>query len=224
MIKTGFEVVASGGGAVAGVVAALYRRFDQQQPAGAGIRLQRPGRVFGQSRPGGGFGPSPAGGAMPRDMTGGAGGLFGGDAGLSRLFTGSFATQAAWLLPAALLLLVFGLWLTRRTPRTDLVRAGLLLWGGWVLVTALVFSYMNGIIHQYYTVALAPGIAAVLAIGGREVWQQRHTWLGRTILAVTTAGTAVWAQTILGWSPEFLPWLRWVVLVVGEARQVRRTR
>jgi uncharacterized membrane protein len=87
-------------------------------------------------------------------MTGGAGGLFGGDAGLSRLFTGSFATQAGWLLPAALLLLVVGLWLTRRAPRTDLVWAGLLLWGGWVLVTALVFSYMNGIIHQYYTVAL----------------------------------------------------------------------
>ena len=162
------------------------------------------GRIFGQGRPGGGFGP----------------GLFGGDAGLSRLFTGSFATQAAWLLPAALLVLVVGLWLTRRAPRTDLVRAGLLLWGGWVLVTALVLSYMNGIIHQYYTVALAPGIAAVLAIGGREVWQQRHTWLGRIVLAIATAGTVVWAQTMLGWSPEFLPWLRWVVLVVGVVAAV----
>ncbi|MGH3671130.1 MAG: glycosyl transferase, partial [Pseudonocardiaceae bacterium] len=51
-------------------------------------------------------------------------------------------------------------------------------------------------------------------------WQQRHTWLGRTILAVTTAGTAVRAQTMLGWSPEFLPWLRWVVLVVGVVAAV----
>jgi 4-amino-4-deoxy-L-arabinose transferase-like glycosyltransferase len=178
------------------------------------------GRIFGQGHPGGGFLPSPAHADMPRGMTGGAGGLFGGDAGLSRLFTGSFATQAGWLLPAALLLLVVGLWLTRRAPRTDLVRAGLLLWGGWVLVTALVFSYMNGIIHQYYTVALAPGIAAVVAIGGRAVWQQRHTWLGRVVLAVTTAGTAAWAQTMLGWSPEFLPWLRWVVLVIGVVAAV----
>jgi 4-amino-4-deoxy-L-arabinose transferase-like glycosyltransferase len=172
-------------------------------------------RIFGQGHPDSGARPFPAGGAMPRPMTGGAGGLFGGHTGLSRLFTGSFATQAAWLLPAALLLLVVGLWLTRRAPRTDLVRAGLLLWGGWVLGTALVLSYMNGIIHQYYTVTLAPGIAAVLAIGGREVWQQRHTWLSRIVLAIATAGTVVWAQTMLSWSPEFLPWLRWVVLVVG---------
>ena len=172
-------------------------------------------RIFGQGRPGGGTRPLPAGGDLHRGLPGGAGGLFGGHTGLSRLFTGSFGTQAAWLLPAALLLLVVGLWLTRRAGRTDLVRAGLLLGGGWVLVTALVFSYMTGIIHQYYTVALAPGIAAVLAIGGREVWQQRNTWAGRTILAVATAGTALWAQTMLGWSPEFLPWLRWVVLVAG---------
>ncbi|MDQ2879780.1 MAG: glycosyltransferase family 39 protein [Actinomycetota bacterium] len=172
-------------------------------------------RIFGQGRPGGEAGPLPAGGDLRRGLPGGAGGLFGGHTGLTRLFTGSFGTQAAWLLPAALLLLVVGLWLTRRAPRTDLTRAGLLLGGGWVLVTALVFSYMSGIIHQYYTVALAPGIAAILAIGGREIWQRRRTWPGRTILAVATAGTAVWAQTMLGWSPEFLPWLRWVVLVMG---------
>ena len=53
--------------------------------------------------------------------------------------------------------LVAGLWFTRRAPRTDRTRAALLLWGGWLVVTALVFSYMSGIIHPYYTVALAPG-------------------------------------------------------------------
>src|SRR2546429_1288374 len=45
---------------------------------------------------------------------------------------------------------------------TDRTRAAALLWGGWVLVTGLVFSYMNGIIHPYYMVALAPGIAALV--------------------------------------------------------------
>ncbi|MGH3674070.1 MAG: ArnT family glycosyltransferase [Pseudonocardiaceae bacterium] len=169
------------------------------------------GRILGQGHSGGGFRLYPAGGDMP----GGVGGPFGGGTGLTRLFTGSFGTQSAWLLPATLLLLIIGLWLTRRAPRTDLVRAGLLMWGGWVFVTALVFSYMNGIIHQYYTVALAPGIAAVLALGGSQVWQLRQTWLGRIIFAIATAGTAVWAWTMLGWSPGFLPWLRWVVLIIG---------
>ncbi len=36
--------------------------------------------------------------------------------------------------------------------------------GGWSL-TAVVFSYMSGIIHPYYTVALAPAIAALAGIG-----------------------------------------------------------
>src|SRR2546429_10009123 len=54
---------------------------------------------------------------------------------------------------------------------TDRTRAAALLWGGWVLVTGLVFSYMNGIIHPYYMVALAPGIAALVGIGAMALWQ-----------------------------------------------------
>jgi 4-amino-4-deoxy-L-arabinose transferase-like glycosyltransferase len=119
------------------------------------------GRIFGQGRSGGG----PGAGDLPQGMVRGMGGMFGGDPGLTRLFTGSFGTQIAWLSPAALLLLVVGYWLTRRAPRTDLARAGLLLWGGWVT-------------------ALAPGIGAVLAIGGREIWRVRDAWLGRIILTV----------------------------------------
>lgn len=190
------------------------------------------GRIFGQGDfgdgggsggprgeigafPGGAVGGFPRGGPVPGGR--GGGNMFGGDPGVIRLFTGSFGTQIAWILPAALLLLAVGLWLTRRAPRTDLVRAGLLLWGGWMLVTALVFSYMSGIIHQYYTVALAPGIAGVIGIGAREVWRIRDIGLGRITFAATTAVTALLAWTMLGWSPEFLPWLRWVVLVVGLA-------
>ena len=61
-----------------------------------------------------------------------------------------------------------------RRPRTDRNRAAALLWGGWLLVTAAVFSFMAGIIHPYYTVALAPaigaltGIGAVTAVAGRR--------------------------------------------------------
>src|SRR6185436_4923025 len=49
----------------------------------------------------------------------------------------------------------------------------LLLWGGWLVVTGAVFSLMAGIFHAYYTVALAPAIAALVAIGGRLLCGRR---------------------------------------------------
>lgn len=50
---------------------------------------------------------------------------------------------------------------------------------------------------------------------GREAWRARSTWTGRGALAAAAAVTAVWAWVLLGRTPEFLPWLRWVVLGVG---------
>ena len=52
------------------------------------------------------------------------------------------------MLPAALVLLGVLLWRTRRAPRTDALRAATVLWGGWLLVTAGVFSLMAGIFHD----------------------------------------------------------------------------
>src|SRR6202034_2673218 len=98
-----------------------------------------------------------------------------------------------WLLPAALIALAALLWLSRRSPRTDRTRAAALLWGGWLVVTGVVFSYMSGIIHPYYTVALAPAIAALAGIGAVVLWRIRHTWAARTLLASGVAGTAVWS-------------------------------
>jgi hypothetical protein len=51
------------------------------------------------------------------------------------------------LLPAAVICLAGGLAITRRDPRTDPTRAALILWGGWLVVTAMVFSFMNGIVR-----------------------------------------------------------------------------
>jgi 4-amino-4-deoxy-L-arabinose transferase-like glycosyltransferase len=150
---------------------------------------------------------------------GGAGhfGGFGGPAGLSRLFSPAVASQVSWLLPAALALLAIGLWLSRRAPRTDRTRAALLLWGGWLLVTGVVFSLMAGIFHPYYTVALAPPVAAVIGIGGRELLARRTGWPARAALAVLLAGTGGWSWVLLDRAPSWHPVLRWAVLALTAA-------
>ncbi|MFI2713658.1 ArnT family glycosyltransferase [Micromonospora sp. NPDC018662] len=104
---------------------------------------------------------------------GGGGGPFSGQAGLLRMFDTEVGGQISWLLPAALILLVAGLWLAGRAARTDRRRAGLLLWGGWLLVTGLIFSFMSGIFHAYYTVALAPAVGALVGIGVTQLWRAR---------------------------------------------------
>ena len=145
---------------------------------------------------------------------GGGGAGSWGETGLFRLFNSEFGTQASWLIPAALILLVAVLGFTARAARTDLTRAAVLLWGGWLVVTGLVFSFMQGIIHPYYTVALAPAIGAVIGIGAVTVWTLRGEDAARAVLAVAAGATAIWAFVLLG-RADWQPWLRWVVLVGG---------
>jgi hypothetical protein len=159
------------------------------------------GRIFGSSGgPGGG---------------GGAGSNFSGSTGVLRLFNDLMGGQASWLLPAALVALAAGLWTRRHAPRTDRTRAALILWGSWLLVTAVVFSFGQGVIHTYYTVALAPAIAALVAIGGAIWWPRRATLPARLLAAATLAGSATWACVLLGRSPSWHPWLTPVIATTG---------
>ncbi len=165
------------------------------------------GRIFGGEGNGGGSGGGPGGGS---GNTG-----FGGSTGITRMFNESFGGQISWLLPAALIVLVAGLWITRRAPRTDRTRAALLLWGGWLVVNGLVFSFMSGTVHAYYAVAMAPGLAGTLAVGGVVLWRRRGELGPRLALAAALAATTAWSVVLLRRTPEFLPWLRWVVAVAG---------
>ena len=153
---------------------------------------------------------------------GGAGGMgasgsldFGGVSGIFRMFNNAFGTEISWLLPAALIIIAAGLYLRRGKPRTDLMRAGILLWGGWLMIHVLIFSFMKGTIHPYYAIALAPGLAALIGIGLPMMWQRfgatKLTWLWPVSLAVST----VWIWILLGDTPTFLPWLRWVIVTGG---------
>jgi 4-amino-4-deoxy-L-arabinose transferase-like glycosyltransferase len=150
---------------------------------------------------------------------GGGGGAGGtgrwGTTGITRLFGSDMGSQIAWLLPAALLLGLAVLWLTRRLPRSDGQRAQVLLWGSWLVVTGVTLSLGKGIIHPYYTVALAPAIAALVGIGAVMLWRERERLVARVMLAVTLAVTASWSFRLLDRSPTWHPWLRDVVLVVG---------
>ncbi|MFI6996558.1 ArnT family glycosyltransferase [Nocardia sp. NPDC050175] len=157
------------------------------------------GRVLGGSGNGGGGG--------------GGGTAFGGSTGITRLFGASMGTEISWLLPAALIGLAAGLWFTRRSPRVGRGRAALLLWGGWLFVTGIVFSFMQGTIHPYYTVALAPAIAALVGITVVEMWRGKQSMLTRLVLGVMSVTTGVWNFVLLDRTPDWYPALRWIVLI-----------
>jgi 4-amino-4-deoxy-L-arabinose transferase-like glycosyltransferase len=158
------------------------------------------GRIFGQ---GGG---------------GGGGASFSGTPGILRLFNSEMGGQVAWLLPLSIVGLGAGLIDRARAARTDLPRAGFLLWGLWLAVHAVVFSFMSGTIHSYYTVVMAPAIGALVGGGVVAMWRarERHPWVG-VALGLAFAGSAGVAMLLLDRTPSFAPGLGIAVLAVSAA-------
>ena len=176
------RLVHRAGQPVARRLAALHRRLHRQQPAATGVGLQRDRAHRRQRAAAARWRSWPRRLRRRRATCSSAA-----QPGIGRLFGPSMGAEASWLLPAALIGLVAGLWLTRRAARTDRVRAGLLLWGGWLLVTGAVFSFMDGTVHPYYTVALAPAVAALVGhlgapscaaagVAGGRGWCSRRCW------------------------------------------------
>ncbi len=186
------------------------------------------GRIFGGEGnlgPGGGAGARPdlpEGITLPSGVGGGIGGMFGGDTGLGRMFSSSVGGQISWLLPLALVVLavvaVQGVrGMTAKRPGDPARRAGWFAWGGWLLITALVFSYAQGIWHPYYTTMLAPAIAAISAAGLARFWRAYRgdggvEWL---LLPAAVALTATWAFVLASRDPSWQGWARWAVLAAG---------
>ena len=151
-------------------------------------------------------------GRLTGSETGSVGGGMGwGETGLLRMFTSDIGSQVAWLIPAAMVLGTGALWFARGDRR---VLTGLVMWLGWGVVTGLTFSLMAGIFHPYYTVALAPAIAACIGIGAHVLWRHRESLVASGLLAVASAFTATWTFSLLG-RTDWQPWLRYVVLVLG---------
>jgi 4-amino-4-deoxy-L-arabinose transferase-like glycosyltransferase len=153
-------------------------------------------------------------------LTGGSGGgqgaSFGGQSGIFRMLNEQVGGQVAWLLPFAAVALVAGLWLTRRAPRTDRRRAGLLLFGVWAIVHVVVFSSQKGIFHPYYVGALAPAVAALTGAGVAMLGARaRDSWGAVLALAAGIGWTAVLAVALLGRTASYAPALRVVIPVAA---------
>jgi 4-amino-4-deoxy-L-arabinose transferase-like glycosyltransferase len=115
-----------------------------------------------------------------------------GPPGWSRLLTGSYGRDTAWLIPASLIALAVCLIISRR--ETDLLRAGSVLWGSWLVVLLAAFS-ASSTINAYYTAALSPAIAGLLGTGVALAWERRASPAARLAVATTvgvTCGYAVW--------------------------------
>src|SRR5439155_1704128 len=138
-----------------------------------------------------------------------------GATGWNRLFNTDFGGQVSWLIPAALILFAAAIVYTIAAPRTDIRRAAILLFGGWLLITGAVFSLAQGIIHPYYTIALAPPIGALAGAGGWMLWQRRTHLVSRGVMALAILATVVWADVLLDRSPTWHPELRAALLVFG---------
>ncbi|MDG9690572.1 glycosyltransferase family 39 protein [Streptomyces sp. DH17] len=179
------------------------------------------GRIFGgDGNMGGGGG-------------GGGGGGFSGAAGIGRMFNDVLGGQISWLLPFAGIALVGGLVLCGRSPRTDLTRAALVLWGGWTVLHYLTFSMAEGTMHPYYTTALAPGVAALCGGGGvmlLHAFRADRRWVW--VLPLALGVTGIWAIVLLRRASAWNSWL-WPTIAVVMAlaiagllvfRSGRRTR
>jgi 4-amino-4-deoxy-L-arabinose transferase-like glycosyltransferase len=132
-----------------------------------------------------------------------------------KLFDGSLGVAIGWLYPLTVLALLCGLWWWRRAERTDPVRGGLVVWGGWLLTLGLTFS-VAAVPHTAYVASLAPPVAALSAVGIVMFWRAyrgggRQAW----ILPFAVGAETAWVAWLWSHYPNFLPWARWSTLALG---------
>ena len=168
-------------------------------------------------------------------LGGGQGGMWG-ETGLFRLWTSDFGDQITWLAPIAFAAIVLGIiavapakkgqvyfgrfYMGKREHEVDpdtvmrIRRAQIVIFGAWLIVTWLVFSFMAGIFHAYYTVALSPATAVLVAICGASLLELRDRPWMLGIAGLLVAATSAWEMALILRSGSFA-WLGVCVGVVG---------
>jgi 4-amino-4-deoxy-L-arabinose transferase-like glycosyltransferase len=139
---------------------------------------------------------------------------FGSQAGPVRLFTGEVGFEISWALPAAIFLVGFAIYLWVRSALSQDEKAALIIWTSWVVVSGVVFTCMDGMMHAYYTVALAPAIGALVGLGAVWAWR-RGGRDGIGALTVTLALAAGWSVWLLHRADLGPGWLRWAIAGTG---------
>lgn len=182
------------------------------------------GRGAGQAITGGPAGPGGFGGPGGPGGRGGGGGFMGGQAGITRMFGEQVAGQISWLLPLGLIVLavvaVLGVRRMRSgEPGNPKLRAGWILWGGWLLMVFVVLSFMQNMFHPYYTTEMAPAVAAVTGAGLPVLWKLYrrpggYAWLLLPAVVVVTAG---WAWVVISRDLTWNGWLRYAVAALALA-------
>ena len=130
-----------------------------------------------------------------------------GTTGILRMFTSESGEMVSFLIPGALILAGIAFAVIGRKAYVNALRkhgttgetmalGALVLYGSWLVVNVLVFSFMAGIYHDYYTVALAPAIAGTVALGGTILWAKRSSRVARIGLAVAALATAAWTVAL----------------------------
>jgi 4-amino-4-deoxy-L-arabinose transferase-like glycosyltransferase len=119
----------------------------------------------------------------------------GGSPGIGRLFNAGMGDQVMWLVVIAGVALLGGLVLAVRRRLLRPQVGSLVLWGGFGLVTYIVFAYTQGIFHDYYVCVLAPSIAALVGIG--VALARLGGRFATACVTIALAGTALLEVTLL---------------------------
>ena len=113
---------------------------------------------------------------------------------------------------------VAGFWLTRGRERTDRERAGFVLWGSVLLTYLAVYDEARGIFHPYYTVVMAPAVAALAGVGAVVLWRLgRRSVRWAWALPAGVVVSVLWADALLDRTGGYDPWLGPAVVVSGTA-------
>lgn len=129
-------------------------------------------------------------------------GGWGTHAGVWRMLSGEMGYEISWLLPAVVVSGVAGAYLLARGRLARIEAAGFTMWVGWFVVSAGVFSYMTGMVHPYYTIALAPAMGAL--IGLAAVWS-------RPAAVAIVVVAAVWGIALLHRAQLGPAWTHWAI-------------
>ena len=132
------------------------------------------------------------------------------------MFDSELGGQISWLFPSPSSGLVGWSVADAAPPRTDRQRAGFVLWGGTLLMYLAVYDYAQGIFHPYYTVVMAPAVAALAGAGAVALWRLgRQSLRWAWVLPAAIVGTVLWADALLARTSGYDSWLGPTVVVTG---------